>query len=64
MATNEPTDKQLKAAVRAFLREVKPSYANRAWNDLVRHGVDIDESDLEIVDAMRIALIAALSTGE
>lgn len=46
---------QVEIATRAFLEIIKPSWASRPLSDLNR--VDLDDSDFEILDAMRAALL-------
>ena len=55
----QPTEKQVEAAARAFLLYVRPSAALRDVEQL--NHIDLDDSDLPILDAMRNALIAALA---
>ena len=52
---------KLEAAVRAFLQIVRPSFADLPMERL--NAVDIDDSDVEIVNAMRAALEAAEAVG-
>jgi hypothetical protein len=50
------TDAKLEAAVRAFLRFVRPASAELPMEML--NAVDIDDSSVEVVDAMRAAIEA------
>lgn len=56
-----PTEAQVEAAARAFLRRLRPAMADAPLDRL--NAVDMDDSDYEILDAMRDALAAALAVG-
>lgn len=56
------TDQMIEAATRAFLRKIKPSSADAPMQFL--NCVDLDDTEFEIVDAIRDALHAALTTSE
>jgi hypothetical protein len=55
------TPEKLEAAVRAFLKIVRPSFADLPMERL--NAVDIDDSEIEIVNAMQAALEAAEAVG-
>lgn len=53
---------RLEAAVRAFLRVVRPASADAPMDML--NAVDIDDSSVEVVDAMRAAIEAYEAAAE
>lgn len=55
-----PTDAQVEAATRAFLRRLRPAMADAPIERL--NAVDMDDSDYEVFDAMREALVAAFGS--